>query len=284
MTETSVARKGTVIPQPTPQKDPNEMTFLEHLEALRWHIIRSLAAIVVVAIGVFLAKTFVFDTVILGPTKESFFTYQFICNLSETLCFYPRKLDIITRDLAEQFLSHIKVSFWLGLVVAFPYVFWEIWRFVKPGLYDDERKVSRGVVFTCSSLFITGVLFGYFIIAPFAVTFLSKYQVSPDVLNTTTLTSLVNWMTMVTIPVGLLFELPIVVYFLSKIGLITAKTMKGYRKHAVVVILILAAIITPPDVITQFLIGLPLYMLFEVSIVIAARVEKKQKLKEGSNA
>jgi sec-independent protein translocase protein TatC len=129
-----------------------------------------------------------------------------------------------------------------------------------------------------------GVLFGYFIIAPFAVTFLSKYQVSPDVLNTTTLTSLVNWMTMVTIPVGLLFELPIVVYFLSKIGLITAKTMKRYRKHDVVVILILAAIITPPDVITQFLIGLPLYLLFEVSIVIAARVEKNQKLKEESNA
>ena len=256
------------------------MTFLEHLEALRWHILRSLVAVVVVAIGVFLAKDFVFDVVLLGPTKRSFFTYQFICDLSETMCFYPRKLEIITRDLAEQFISHIKVSFWLGIIVAFPYIFWEIWRFVKPGLYETEKKVSKGVVFTCSSLFITGVLFGYFVIAAFAVTFLSKYEVSPDILNTTTLTSLVNWMTMVTIPVGILFELPVVVYFLAKLGLVTAAAMKGYRKHAVVVILILAAIITPPDVITQFLIGLPLYVLFEVSIVIAARIEKKEKKKE----
>ena len=286
MTETSVARTGPTPPPSTPpaqSKDPNEMTFLEHLEALRWHIIRSLAAIVLVGIGVFLAKGFVFGKVILGPTEQSFLTYRFICGLSETMCFYPQGLEIITRDLAEQFLSHIKVSIWIGLVVAFPYVFWEFWRFVKPGLYDNERKVSRGVVFVCSMLFITGVLFGYFVIAPFAVTFLSTYSVSENVLNTTTLTSLVNSMTMFTIPTGIIFELPIVVYFLSKLGIVTANGMKKYRKHAAVVILIMAAIITPPDVITQFLIGIPLYFLFEVSIVIAARVEKKQKEADEGN-
>ena len=286
MTETSVARTGpTPSPAQSPKqsKNPNEMTFLEHLEALRWHIIRSLAAIVLVGIGVFIAKDFVFGMVILGPTQQSFLTYQFICDLSEAMCFYPEGLEIITRDLAEQFLSHIKVSIWIGLIVAFPYVFWEFWRFIKPGLYENERKVSRGVVFVCSALFIMGVLFGYFVIAPFAVTFLSTYSVSENVLNTTTLTSLVNSMTMFTIPTGIVFELPVVVYFLSKLGLVTANGMKKYRKHAAVVILIMAAIITPPDVITQFLIGIPLYFLFEVSILIAARVEKKQKEADEGN-
>ena len=280
MPDTSVARTGQHAPLPQQEKkEPDEMSFLEHLEALRWHLIRAISAVFIVAIGVFLAKDFVFDSVILGPTKESFITYQIICSISETLCFYPAELEIITRDLAEQFLSHIKASIWLGVVVAFPYVFYEIWRFIKPGLYEKEQKAARGVVFVCSMLFLMGVSFGYFVIAPFAVTFLSKYAVSESILNTVTLTSMVNNMTMFTLPVGLIFELPILVYFLAKVGLITSGTMKKYRKHSAVVILILVAIITPPDVITQFLIGLPLYILFEAGIVIAARVEKK-RLKE----
>ena len=262
-------------------KKANEMSFLEHLEALRWHIIRALAAIVLVGIGVFVAKDFVFDQVILGPTKSTFLTYQWFCSISEKICFYPEGLEIITRDISEQFLSHIKVSIWIGLVVAFPYVFYEFWRFVKPGLHDVERKAARGIVLICSMLFIFGVLFGYFIISPFAVTFLSSYSVSADVENTTTLSSLVGSMTMFTIPTGIVFELPIVVYFLAKVGLITAAFMRQYRKHAFVIILILAAIITPPDVITQFLIGVPLYLLFEVSILVAKRVEKNQKKRDG---
>ena len=265
------------------KKDPDEMSFLEHLEVLRWHIIRALASIVIVAVVVFIAKDFVFDTVILGPTKPSFFTYQWICSLSENLCFYPQDLEIITRDISEQFLSHIKVSIWLGLIVAFPYVFHEFWNFVKPGLYDKERKSARGVVFICSLLFLFGVAFGYIVISPFAITFLSSYTVSDEVLNTVTLTSLVNSMTMFTIPTGLIFELPIVVYFLAKVGLITADFMKQYRRHAVVIILLASAIITPPDVITQFLIGLPLYLLYESGIIIARRVEKRQKQADGTD-
>lgn len=286
MPETSVVRTGqhAPLPQQNEKKEPDEMSFLEHLEALRWHIIRALASIFIVAIGVFLAKDFVFDTVILGPTKESFITYQIICSISETLCFYPSELEIITRDLAEQFLSHIKASIWLGLVVAFPYVFYEIWKFIKPGLYEKEQKAARGVVFVCSLLFLMGVSFGYFVISPFAITFLSKYTVSGSILNTVTLTSMVNNMTMFTLPVGLIFELPIFVYFMAKVGLITSSAMKKYRKHSAVVILILAAIITPPDVITQFLIGLPLYILFEAGIVIAARVEKKREKEENEGS
>lgn len=283
MPETQIANSDPVQTNGEPvKKSPNEMSFLEHLEALRWHLLRALGSIVVVGIGVFLAKDIVFDMIILGPTKQSFATYQWICGVSESLCFFPEGLEIITRDIAEQFLSHIKVSIWIGLVVAFPYVFFEFWQFIKPGLYEKEKRAARGVVFVCSFLFITGVLFGYFVIAPFAVTFLSSYTVSDEILNTVTLTSLVNSMTMFTIPTGIVFELPIVVYFLAKVGLVTAEFMKRYRKHAFVVILIMAAIITPPDVITQFLIGIPIYLLFEVSIVIAKRVEKKRALEDAA--
>jgi sec-independent protein translocase protein TatC len=269
--------KGTQPTGETTPRDPDQMNFLEHLEALRWHIIRALGAIVVVAVGVFMAKTFVFDKVILGPTDPSFITYRFFCDFGPTLCFYPEGLEIITRDISEQFLSHIKVSIWLGLIVAFPYVFWEFWRFVKPGLLDKERKAARGVVAVCSSLFLIGVAFGYFIISPFAITFLSSYSVSDKIANTTTLSTLVNSMTMFTIPTGIVFELPVVIYFLTKIGLLSSAFLKSYRRHAIVVILILSAIITPPDVITQFLIGIPLYGLYEVGILVARRVEKKQE-------
>lgn len=261
-------------------KQPDEMSFLEHLEALRWHIIRALASIVLVGIAVFAAKNFVFDKVILGPVEADFPTYRWFCQLGENMCFYPEGLQIITRDISEQFMVHIRVSIWMGLIIAFPYVFWEFWRFVKPGLYDKERKAARGVVLICSLLFITGVLFGYYIISPFAISFLSAYSVSAKVENTTTLSTLVNSMTMFTIPTGLVFELPIVVYFLAKVGLVTSAFLKTYRKHALVVILIVAAIITPPDVISQLLVSFPLYILYEVGIVIAQRIEKKQALAE----
>jgi sec-independent protein translocase protein TatC len=265
--------------QPT-GKQPDEMSFLEHLEALRWHIIRAGASILVVAVAVFLAKTFVFDVIILGPTNQDFLTYRWFCKLGPQFCFYPEGLQIITRDISEQFLCHIKVSVWLGLIAAFPYVFWEFWRFIKPGLYDKERNAARGVVLICSLLFILGVLFGYYIISPFAITFLSSYSVSDKIANTTTLSTLVNSMTMFTIPTGLVFELPVVIYFLAKVGLVSASFLKTYRRHAIVVILIVAAIITPPDVITQLLVTIPLYSLYEVGIIIAKRVERNQKLAE----
>jgi len=241
----TVAQKAASASNGQPSgKHPDEMSFLEHLEALRWHIIRALSAIVIVAIGVFAAKNFVFDTIILGPVDRNFPTYKWFCQLGESLCFYPQGLEIITRDISEQFMVHIRVSVWLGLIVAFPYVIWEFWKFIKPGLFDKERKAARGLVTICSLLFLTGVLFGYFIISPFAITFLSAYSVSDKVANTTTLSTLVNSMTMFTIPTGFVFELPIVIYFLAKIGLVSSEFLRSYRRHALVVILIVAAIIT----------------------------------------
>lgn len=257
------------------KQDEAEMSFLEHLEALRWHILRSFAAIIVVGIAVFLAKDFVFDTVLFGPRKPDFITYRIICGISDFLCFTPPQFEIITRDLGEQFIVHLKSSFWIGLIVAFPYVFWQIWKFVKPGLYEKEQKVTRGIVLICSFLFTAGVLFGYFIISPFAISFLSSYSVG--VTSAPTLASYIGYMTMFTIPSGLVFELPIVVYFLAKLGVVGPQVMKTYRRHAIVVILILASIITPPDMVTQLLIAIPLFFLYEVSIVIAGRVEKNRE-------
>lgn len=252
-----------------------DMSFLEHLEELRWHILRSFLSILFIAIGVFFAKDYIFNEIILKPTTKDFITYRLICNFSEALCFGPGDVTVFTRELGEQFIIHLKVSFWLGLIVAFPYIFYEVWRFVSPGLYNQERKVTRGIVVICTFLFLSGVAFGYFVISPFAIAFLSTYSVSDMVSDTFTLSSIVNYMTMFTIPTGLVFQLPVAVYFLSRMGLVTPQWMKSYRRHAFVVILVLAAIITPPDMITQLLIGIPLYVLYEISIWISWRVQKK---------
>lgn len=257
-----------------------EMSFLEHLEELRWHLVRSVVAVIVFGIICFLAKDFVFGSIILAPKSNSFFTYQFVCGLSEALCFGPPEFDLITRELGEQFIVHLKVSIVLGIIISFPYIFWEMWRFIKPGLYENEQKAARGVVFICSMLFLMGVLFGYYVIAPFAITFLAGYDVGAT--SAPTLASYVTYMTMFTVPTGLVFELPIVVFFLSKVGLITPEFMRSYRRHAFVIILILAAIITPPDIITQFLIGLPLFLLYEISIVISKRVVASNKAAENN--
>lgn len=261
---------------PDAKEDGAEMSFLDHLEQLRWHILRSVASIFVFAIVIFMAKSFVFGKIIFGPLSDNFPTFRFFCFLGKSMCFGPPELEILPRVLGEQFLVHIKTSIVLGFIVSFPYVFYEIWKFVKPGLYAKERKYARGIVSVCSLLFLAGVLFGYFVIAPFALNFLGNYSVGGAASNSTSLASYISYMTMFTLPTGIVFELPIIVYFLSKIGLITPEFMKKYRRHSIVVILILAAIITPPDIITQFLIGIPVYVLYELSIIISRRSQPKE--------
>ncbi|MEM9919801.1 MAG: twin-arginine translocase subunit TatC [Bacteroidota bacterium] len=263
------------------EADQKEMSFLDHLEELRWHLVRSAISVIIFAIAVFAAGQIIFEKVILAPKEAWFITYQVICSISETLCFYPPEFDLMTVQLGEQFIVHLKVSVLLGLVVAFPYIFYEVWRFIRPGLYPNEQKAARGFVFICSFLFFLGVSFGYFIVSPFAVTFLAGYNVGA--VSSPSLASFVNYMTMFTIPTGVVFELPVVVYFLSRIGLLYPDFMKQYRRHAFVLILILSAIITPPDVVTQFLIGIPLYTLYELSIIICKRVVKKKEL-EAANS
>ncbi|MBT8231169.1 MAG: twin-arginine translocase subunit TatC [Saprospiraceae bacterium] len=259
-------------------QEEKEMSFLEHLEELRWHIIRSLFSIIFFAIVVFLFKDFVFEDIVFAHKKENFFTYRILCNIADFLCFGPPNFDIVPREFGEKFFTHLKVSFWMGITISIPYIFYELWRFIKPGLYKKEQKAARGMVTICSSLFILGIMFGFFIIAPFAIKFLAGYSLSVDdvlVNDTTSLASYVNYLTMFTIPTGFIFELPVIVYFLSRIGLLTPSFMRKYRRHSVIVILIFAAIITPPEVITQILIGIPVLVLYEISIFVSKRAHAK---------
>lgn len=262
-----------------------EMSFFEHLEELRWHILRSLLVVTLAGIVLFIFQDWFFKQVIFGPTQKDFFSYQFICKLShavglgDNMCFSPPEFKKQAIGFGEAFITSVSISFTAGLIFAFPYVFWELWRFVSPGLYAAERNAARGVVFICSFLFMMGVGFGYYIIAPFAINFLVGYTI-PGVENTPTLDSYIGYMVMFTLPMGLVFELPIVVYFLAKVGLIGPGTMRDFRRHAVVVILIVAAFLSPPDAVSQVLIALPLFGLYEVSILVAAREANKRAKRE----
>lgn len=259
-----------------------EMGFFDHIEVLRWHILRSVLAILIAGIFFFANKDFTFKTLALGPLQKDFVTYRAICSMGETACSQLNVPDIKlhTREFGEQFFVHFKVSFWLGLMCAFPYIVWEIWRFVKPGLYDNEKHVTRGIVFVCSLLFTLGLCFGYFVVTPFAVMWLGNYSVGDEVVNAPTLDSYINYLTMFTIPTGLVFELPLGAYFLGKLGVISSSFMKTYRRHAIVIIVIIAAIVTPPDVVSQILISLPVLFLYEISIGVVKRIENKSSSKE----
>lgn len=257
------------------------MSFLDHLEELRWHLIRSAIAIFVLSIVAFAFKGIVFDKIIFGPRNPDFLSYRALCWLSQQMgasafCFTEMPFELLNTKMAGQFTMHLWVSFVVGFIVAFPYVFFEIWRFISPGLHDNERKNSRGVIFVTSALFLLGVGFGYFVIAPFSVQFLATYTVSDNVVNRIDLSSFISTVTSVTLAGGIVFELPIIVYFLAKFGILSSDTMRQYRRHAVVVILVLASIITPPDVTSQILVTLPVLLLYEISIKIAKRIEKKR--------
>lgn len=261
-------------------QEEKEMSFIDHLEELRWHIVRSLLAIIILSIAAFAAKGLVFDTIILGPSKTDFWTYKKLCELSELLkapllCIDALPFELVSRKLNSQFMTHISVSFMAGLIVAFPYAFWEIWRFIRPGLYPKERKASRGAVFSVSLLFFMGVLFGYFVIAPISVRFFATYEVSASLQNLFDLSSYISTVTLIVFGSGILFQLPVIVYFLTKAGLISSGLMKKYSRHAIIVILILGALITPPDPFSQLLIALPLTGLYQLSILICKRVEKR---------
>jgi sec-independent protein translocase protein TatC len=259
-----------------------EMSFLDHLEELRWHILKSLSAIAIFGVVLFIFQEWMFKTIIFGPTRGDFITYRVLCGLSKSLglgdaiCFTAPEFKMQATTFGEPFVTSMLVAFWMGLVIAFPYILRQIWLFIGPGLYDKERKAARGMVAICSALFMLGVLFGYFILAPFSIRFLVGYTI-PGVTNIPTMSSYLNYLIMFTIPIGLVFELPIVVYFLARIGLITGNDMRNYRRHAIVVILIVAGIITPPDVVSQMMVTIPLYVLYEVSIVIAKRVAPKEE-------
>ncbi|HKL39761.1 MAG TPA: twin-arginine translocase subunit TatC [Cryomorphaceae bacterium] len=262
--------------------DPNEMTFLQHLEELRWRLIKAFIAILVFAMVAFVFKSFVFDVLIFAPKNEDFITYRFFCYMSnvigldDSLCL-TSSFELQNITMSGQFTSHILVSGVLGFIVAFPYVFYQLWAFIMPGLSGNEKATARGAVVATSFLFLVGVSFGYFLISPLSVQFLGGYTVSEQVDNIIALNSFITTVTMTTLSGGLVFQLPVVIYFLAKLGLVTPGSLRQYRKHAIVGVLILSAIITPPDVTSQVLVTLPLMVLYELSIYIARIVVRKNK-------
>jgi sec-independent protein translocase protein TatC len=260
----------------------NNMSFLEHLEELRWHIIRSIVAIILIAILAFIFRNIIFDRIILAPKTPEFFTNHVFCSFSNlvnvpALCINSKPFQIINIYMAGQFTTHIMVSLIAGIILAFPYIFFEFWSFLKPAFYKNEKKYARGAVFYSSLLFLLGVLFGYYIITPLSVNFLGSYNVSDQVLNQINLISYISTVASVTLASGIIFELPVLVYFLTKIGLLTPEFLKKYRKHSIIIILILSAIITPPDIFSQILVCFPLLVLYEIGIRISKKIIAKEK-------
>ncbi|WP_291865763.1 twin-arginine translocase subunit TatC [Maribacter sp.] len=266
-----------------------EMSFLDHLEELRWHLIRSTLAIVIIGSIAFLMRGFVFDTVIFGPKKMDFPTYRLFCDIATYLgfdsdfCADKLPFTIQSRLMSGQFSAHIWTSIWAGFIVGFPYILYEMWKFISPGLYEKERRNSKGFIFIASFLFFLGVLFGYYIVTPLSINFLGTYQVSEEVLNEFDLSSFIATVRSSVIACGILFELPIIIYFLTKIGLVTPEIMRKYRKIALVIVLILSAIITPPDVASQVIVAVPVLILYQVSIHISSYVMRKEAKKAKKN-
>lgn len=264
------------------KEEGNEMSFLDHLEELRWHLIRAAAAIVFFMVFAFIYIEDIYDNIILGPSKVDFWTYRMMCKLgtavgAEGLCVDKLQFSLMSREVSGQFITAFTSAAIIGLVFAFPYVFWEIWRFVKPGLKMSERKSARGAVFYVTLLFFSGVMFGYYIVSPLAINFLVNFKISESIENQFDIGSYISLLATLTLACGVAFQLPIAIFVLTKIGVIGPQFMRTYRRHAVVVILIVAAVITPsPDVTSQLLVAFPLYLLYEVSIIISAREEKRR--------
>jgi len=263
-----------------------EMSFIDHLEELRWHLVRMVIAVVVCAIFIFIYSDYVVDKILLGPMDADFVSAKWLCSIGrsigigDALCFPPVEAQLIETSMTGQFIASFTVAFIGGFILAFPYVFWEFWRFVKPALSEKETKNTRGVIFWVSLLFFAGVLFGYYILTPFMVNFYFNYKMSARIQIMPTFSDYMENLIYTTVGIGILFQMPLLVMVLARIGLVTGKFLRKYRRHAFVIIIIAAAIITPStDPFSLTIVTIPLYLLFEASIVVATRVNKSQAKK-----
>ena len=259
-----------------------EMSFLDHLEDLRWHLIRAVLAIVIGGFVAFLFSDFIFETIIFGPKSMDFPTYKYLCNIATfvgvdtSFCAEALPFRIQNRTMGGQFSAHIWTSIYAGFIIAFPYVIYQFWRFISPGLHNEERKYSKGFIFVTSFLFFLGVLFGYYIVTPLSINFLGSYTVSEQISNEIDISSYIGLVRSSAIASGLIFELPVIIYFLTKVGLVTPKILKKYRKFALVIVLILSAVITPPDITSQIIVAIPILILYQVSIYISKVTVRNQ--------
>jgi sec-independent protein translocase protein TatC len=265
------------------KKDPNaEMSFIDHLEELRWVILYSVLAAIAGALVVGFNHKWFFDHVVMGPAKPNFVTYKLMCDAGHSLgfgdglCIEPFKVDLLNTKVYGQFNMMFSFSLIAGFIVAFPLIFWMFWKFIKPALTDKELKGVRGVIFWVSLMFFMGIAFGYFFLSPYAINFFATFQLSSSIENKWAVDDYISMLTSFTLGCGLAFQLPLVLYFLAKIGIVTARFLKKYFRHAIVIIVIIAAIITPPDGITQIIVATPLILLYWISIWLVARVNKRQ--------
>ena len=268
------------------ERNVNEMSFLDHLEDLRWHLIRAFSAIIIVGTFAYVFSKHLFDGIIFAPLKMDFITYALLCkagtflDVNTTFCGDKIPLILQNRTMAGQFSADIWTSVLAGFIIAFPYVIYQVWKFISPGLHENERKYSRGFITISSLLFFIGVLFGYYIVTPLSINFLANYSISEMVDNQIDISSYIGLVRSAALASGLVFELPIIIFFLTKIGLVTPEFLKKYRKYALVMVLILSAIITPPDIASQIIVAIPILILYQVSIYISKVVVKNQKKKE----
>lgn len=272
------------------EPNPNaEMGFLDHIEALRWHIVRMAVAVVVCAIAVFIKIEWIFENIIMGPAHNDFVSYKWFCALGRLLhydafCLSDIKMEFQNTAVTGQFMLGMSSSMMIGFILAFPYVLWELWRFIKPALKQSEIRATRGIVFWCSILFFTGVMFAYFIVAPYTINFFGNYQLSTKIRNVITTENYYDTMSNLILALGVVFELPMVVYFLSRIGILNPKFMREKRKYAILILFVLSEIITPPDLFSCLLVFFPLYALFEISVIVSGRAIAAKLKKEEAAA
>jgi sec-independent protein translocase protein TatC len=261
------------------------MGFLDHIEDLRWHIVRSVFAVFIGAIVAFAKIEWIFDRVILGPAHDDFISYKWFCDFGKMLhydgfCLGKVNMEFQNTAVAGQFTMSLSVSLMLGFIMAFPYILWELWKFIKPALRPLEIKMARGFVFWCSLLFFLGVGFAYFIVAPYTINFFGNYTLSPLFKNIITIENYYDTMSNMIVAMGVVFELPMLVLFLTRIGVITPQFLKKQRRYAFLILFIVSEIITPPDLFSCLIVFVPLYALYEVTVAISARAQKAKLKKE----
>ena len=269
------------------KKELKEMSFLDHLEELRWLLVRSTVAILIMATVTFFVSDYIFDVIVFGPKSPDFITYRFFCDLShqlgfaDSICVTEMPFIIQNIDVEGQVNILVWTCITAGFILAFPYILLQLWNFISPALYENERKYAKLFIFIASLLFFTGVLFGYFVVVPMSVNFFATFKVSDVVQNQFSFDSYIGLIKTSVLASGLFFELPVIIYFLTKLGLVTPKFLRNYWRYAVVIILIVAAIVTPPDVVSQLIVAIPMLIIYEISIFISAIVYKSQLKKEG---
>lgn len=265
------------------KKNLNEMSFLDHLEELRWLLVRSTIAVIIMAFLTYFISDYLFDTIIFGPTRPNFITYTFFCDLShalgfaDSICITEMPFIIQNTEMEGQVNMFVWMCLLAGFILSFPYILFELWKFISPALYEKERKNAKIFIFISSLLFFLGVLFGYYVVIPMSVNFLATFTVSDIVKNQFTLDSYLGMVKTSVLASGLFFEMPIIIYFLTKLGLVTPTFLRKYWKYAVIIILIVAAIVTPPDVVSQTIVAIPMLLIYEASILISKLVVRNQK-------